>query len=228
MTGQWILANTALAQWHPGYFLPTVGGGLIGSAVSATLGDRSLARVLFGYGAVSWIVLGSIILTRLFTQPALPIPLRTTLAIQMAPPVVAGLAWFRINGGRVDTIALGVAGSALLMAMVQLRLIPFFRSAPFGPGWWAFSFPYAATVAYAIQWMAAEHALGSKAWTWLLLVVVTIFAGLLTGRTVVALMRNRFLPLLASREILTSVPDGSPVLPNPPSDRHKPQRLPSR
>ena len=194
LSGQWILSETTLAQWHPGYFLPTVGGGLIAAAVSAGFGDLALARVVFGYGVVCWIVLGSIILTRLFTQPPLPVPLRATLAIELAPPVVAGLAWFRINGGDVDPVALGLAGYALLMAMVQLRLVPLYRTLPFGPGWWAFSFPAAATGTYGLQWLSAEHAAGARAWTWVVLAVVTAGVGALAGRTAVALARDRFLP----------------------------------
>ena len=78
------------------------------------------------------------------------------MAIQMAPPVVAGAAWFEINGGRVDGLALGLAGYALLMAMVQIRLVTVFRTAPFGPGWWAFSFSYAAVFLDALRWLSAE------------------------------------------------------------------------
>jgi len=63
------------------------------------------------------------------------------------------MAWFRVNGGDVDPIALGLAGYALLMAIVQIRLIPLHRTVPFGPGWWAFSFPYAATAAFLLQWL---------------------------------------------------------------------------
>jgi len=194
LSGEWILADTTLAQWHPGYFLPTVGGGLIAAALSEGFGHRSLARLMFGYGTVCWIVLGSIILTRLFTQPALPVGLRTTLAIEVAPPVVAGIAWFRINGGRVDPVALGLAGYALLMAMVQLRLVPLYRTLPFGPGWWAFSFPYAAAAAYSLQWLSAEHVAGERAWTWALLTLVTVAATGLAWRTVAALAGDRFLP----------------------------------
>ena len=196
LSGEWILSETTLAQWHPGYFLPTVGGGLIAAALSAGFGDHTLAQVMFGYGTVCWIVLGSIILTRLFTQPALPVPLRPTLAIELAPPVVAGIAWYRVNGGQVDPIALGLAGYALLMAMVQVRLVPFYRTVPFGPGWWAFSFPYAATAAYAIQWTATGRTTASAAWTWPLLALVTAGAALLVGRTVAALAGGRFLPVL--------------------------------
>jgi tellurite resistance protein len=110
LTGSWIINDMPLARWHPGYFLPTVAGGLLGSSVAAELGHRDLAELLFGYGMVCWLVLGSILLTRLFTQPLLPTPLLPTIAIEVAPPVVAGNAWFLLNGGRVDAVALGLAG----------------------------------------------------------------------------------------------------------------------
>lgn len=160
LSGQWINADTMLATWHPGYFVPTVAGGLIASATSAGLGYRSLAQFLFGYGLICWLVLGSIVLARLFTQPPLPAALTATIAIEVAPPAIAGLAWFSMNAGHVDPVALGIAGYALLMVMVQLRLVPLYRTVPFGPSWWTLSFPYAAVVAYAIRWMAAEQVVG--------------------------------------------------------------------
>ena len=192
--GQWMLSATPLAQWHPGYFLPTVGGGLISAIVAISIGERSLGQLLFGYGVISWIVLGPIVRLRLFTQPALPVPLRSTLAIEMAPPVIAGIAWFELNGGQVDLVAYFLAGYALLMAVVQVRLFPLYRRIPFGPPWWAFSFPYAAVVGYAIQWIAVEHVGGLTAWTWVLLIITTSAAVALLIRTGVALANRRFLP----------------------------------
>lgn len=44
LTGGWILQDLTLAQWHPGYLLPTVAGGLIAAAGSASLGFNSLAN----------------------------------------------------------------------------------------------------------------------------------------------------------------------------------------
>lgn len=79
---------------------------------------------MLGLGGTCWIVLGSIVILRLVSQPPLPPPLRPTLAIELAPPVVAGSAWFAIDGGRADPVALLLAGFAILMALVQLRLVP--------------------------------------------------------------------------------------------------------
>jgi len=192
--GQWMLSASPLAQWHPGYFLPTVGGGLLSAIVAISLGERTLGQLLFGYGVISWVVLGPIIRLRLFTQPALPVPLRSTLAIEMAPPVIAGIAWFQLNGGQVDVVACFLAGYAFLMAAVQVRLLPLYRRIPFGPPWWAFSFPYAAAVGYAIQWINAEHIGGMAAWTWSLVIITTGAYVALLARTGGALVTHRFLP----------------------------------
>ncbi len=119
----------------------------------------------------------------------------------MAPPVIAGIAWFQLNGGQVDVVAYFLAGYAFLMVLVQVRLFPMYRRIPFGPPWWAFSFPYAAAVGYAIQWIATEHVGGMVAWTWLLLIITTSAAVALVIRTGRALVTRRFLPASAEPQL---------------------------
>jgi len=80
------------------------------------------------------------------------------------------------------------------MALVQVRLIPLYRRIPFGPPWWAFSFPYAAVVGYAIQWITAEHMGGTTALTWSLLIITTTAFSALLIRTGRALATRQFLP----------------------------------
>ena len=194
LTGGWILQDLTLAQWHPGYFLPTVGGGLIAAAGSASMGYDGLAMLMFGYGMVCWLVLGSILLLRLFTQPALPTPLLPTMAIELAPPVVAGSAWFAINGTRPDSVALLLAGYGILMLMVQIRLVSAYRRVPFGPGTWAYAFSYAAAVTVAIRWLAAAQVDQQAALTYLLLAVITVPIGVLSMATIRGLARRSYLP----------------------------------
>jgi tellurite resistance protein len=200
LTGEWIVADMRLEQWHPGYFLPTTAGGLIAAAGSATLGFRSLAYLMFGYGVICWLLLGSILLLRLFVEPALPVALLPTVAIDFAPPVVAGNAWFAINGGHLDVVALLLAGYALLMLLVQVRLIPAYLRVPFGPGIWAFAFSYAAAFTIAIRWLAAEHVHRQQDWTYVLLAVITAGIGALLVRTGIGLATDTFLPRLPSEE----------------------------
>jgi len=194
LSGQWIIQDTPLDRWHPGYFLPTVAGPLIAAGGCAALGYPGLARLMFGYGAVCWLVLGSIILVRLFTRPLPPIPLIPTLAIELAPPVVAGNAWFAINGNRADTVAYVLAGYAVLMALVQLRLIQLYVKVPFVAGVWAFAFSYAAVIPVSIRWLVAEQVAARQGLTYALLAVGTLALVVLMARTVVGLARGTFLP----------------------------------
>ncbi len=194
LTAAWIVEDLQLAQWHPGYFLPTVGGGLIGSGGSAALGHRTVAMVLFGYGIICWLTLGAIILLRLVAAPALPPPLRPTIAIMVAPPVVAGNAWFLMNAGHLDAVAAGLAGYAVLMVLAQIPLIPVYRRVPFGPGWWAFSFSYAAAFTLAVNWLAAGRVPGQQVWTTALLLVLTLGIAMLAVATVRRLVRGTYLP----------------------------------
>jgi tellurite resistance protein len=195
ITGDWIADDRDIIQrWHPGYFLPTAAGGLLAGGASAALGFTTLSHVLFGLGITSFVVLASIISLRLYVLPSLPPPLLPTLAIELAPPVVAGTSWFAINGGKVDTPAAVLAGLALLMLLVQFRLIPLYRRAPFGPGFWSFLFPFAAAVTYGVHWLAAEHVRSGAALGYTLVGILTAGFALLAARTVIGLIRGTFLP----------------------------------
>jgi len=194
ITGDWIVCDNAIRNWHPGYFLPTAAGGLIAGGASAALGFTTLSRVLFGLGITSFAVLASIISLRLYVVPPLPPPLLPTIAIELAPPVVAGNSWFAINGGRVDTAAAILGGFSLLMLLVQFRLVPLYRRATFGPGFWAFSFPFAAAVTYGVHWLAVEHVRSGSALGYALVGILTAGFALLAARTITGLIHGTFLP----------------------------------
>jgi tellurite resistance protein len=194
ISGGWITVEGDIRRWHPGYFLPTAAGGLLAAGASAALGFTTLSHVLFGLGITSFVVLASIISLRLYVVPSLPRPLLPTIAIELAPPVVAGNSWFAINGGKVDTLAAILAGLSLLMLLVQFRLIPLYRRATFGPGFWAFSFPFAAAVTYGVHWLAAEHVRSATALGYALVGVLTAGFALLAARTVTGLIHGTFLP----------------------------------
>lgn len=194
LTGAWIRVDMRLVDWHPGYFLPTVAGGLLAAGGAAAFNWTRLSELMFGFGFICWVVLGSILLLRLFTQPALPNHLLPVIAIEFAPPVVAGNVWFAMNGGRADFVASGLAGYALLMALVQISMISSYRTAPFGPPYWAFAFTYVAAVTDVIIWLKVENVDGSRAITYMLLAISTLGYAALAARTVKGLIRGTFLP----------------------------------
>lgn len=193
-TGQLIYAEHTLDQLHPGYFIPTVAGGLLASAAAAQVGQTDLAWVLFGYGTIAWLVVGSIILGRLFFGSPLPAALVPTLAIEVAPGAVASLAWFSLDGGRIDTVARLLAGYGVLMIVAQVRLLPAFLRLRFSAAFWAFAFSWTAVAAVGLHWIAATRPAGGDAWAALVLAATTLLVGAIAVRTVVALHRGTFFP----------------------------------
>jgi tellurite resistance protein len=194
ITGQWIVGKIDQDASHPGYFLPTVAGPLVGAAAAAGLGLPHMADAAFGAGVISWLVLGSIILNRLFFRPLLPAPLVPTMAIEVAPPVVAGIAYFAIDGGRVDLIARGLGCYTILSVLAQLRLVPVYARLRFSPGFWAFTFSYAAVATDALLWLKVTRPPGATAYVIIVVVLISVLIVAIAARTIVALGRGQFFP----------------------------------
>ncbi len=205
-TGQWMHGRLVIDRLHPGYFLPTVAGGLVASEGAADVGQQRLAEVMLGLGLVCWLILGSMILARLLFRPALPAPLTPTLAIEVAPPAVASLAWLAIDGGRIDAVAAGLAGYGVLMVLAQLPFLPQFVRVPFGPSTWAFSFGWAAVATVALDWIEGDRVPGRTAYAWLVLAAITVLIGGIAGRTAVAVARGQFPPRAATPPAGSSAP----------------------
>jgi tellurite resistance protein len=210
--GQWIVEPVDLDRFHPGYFLPTVAGGLIASDGAALVGQLRLAEVMFGLGLLAWIVLGSLILGRLVFRPLLPPGLQPTMAIEVAPAAVASLAWFAIHGERIDMVTAFLAGYGILMVVAQLRLLPTYVRLPFMPSTWAFTFSWAAVAAAAIIWLQSIQPAGYRIWQYVIIAAITAFIGGIAVRTVIAICRHQFLPHppIAPRDAVRSA---SPAFP---------------
>jgi tellurite resistance protein len=194
LTGEWIVASLDHDTAHPGYFLPTVAGGLIGAFCAAEVHLHPLAAASFGIGIICWALIGSTILNRLFFHAALPPLLLPTLAIELAPPAVAGIAYFALTGGRTDVIAQALAGYTVLMILVQARMLPTFARLKFAPGFWAFTFSWAATATDALEWIELRKPPGATAYAVAVLTVITVFIGYIAARTGVLIARGQLLP----------------------------------
>ncbi|WP_199853180.1 hypothetical protein [Plantactinospora sp. BC1] len=194
ITGQWIYGRVDIDQIHPGYFLPTVAGGLIASAAASAVGQRTLAEIMLGLGLICWLVLGSLTLNRLFVRPPLPTPLIPTLAIEAAPSALAGIALFALNGGRIDIWVTLVSGYGLLLVLAQIRLLPLYLRLRFAPSFWAFTFSWSAVATAALHWITDGEPPGHRVYTYLVLAAISALIGGITVRSIVAAARGRFLP----------------------------------
>ena len=169
--------------------------GLVGAIAAAAVHLHALAEFSFGIGVLSWLLLG-FIFGRLFFRPALPAALVPTLALLIAPPAVAGVAYFFLSHGATGPIGEGLAGYTVLTAMAQLRLIPLYARLRFSVATWTFTFSYAAAATDAILWIAAKSPPGAAAWTAAVTALISLFIAVIAARTVIALGRRQLLPHL--------------------------------
>jgi tellurite resistance protein len=194
LTGQWMTGGIEPDSVHTGYFLPTAAGGLIGANAAAQVHLHALAEASFGIGVICWVLLGSTILNRLFSRPALPSALVPTMAIELGVPAVAGSAYFAVAGRTVSLMACVLGGYAVLMAVAQVRLIPVYRRLSFTPGAWTFVFSYAAAAAYAFEWLAIKKPPAATGYAIAAIALLTAFVSWIAFRTVVLAVRGQLFP----------------------------------
>jgi tellurite resistance protein len=194
VTGQWIIDDMDEAKINPGYFLPTVAGGLLAANGAAVFGYRGFGWVCFGIGMICWFVLGSVVINRLFLAARLPAPLLPTMAIEVAPPAVAGNAYFALHGPHPDAFLYGLAGYGILMVVVQLRLLSLYRQLSFSPGFWSFTFSWTAVATFGLRWLYLEHAPGDALWSWLATAAATLLVAAVALRSLDLLRRGAFFP----------------------------------
>jgi tellurite resistance protein len=194
LTGQWMTGGIEPDSVHPGYLLPTAAGGLIGANAAAQVHLHALAQASFGIGVISWILLSSTILNRLFSRPPLPSALVPTMAIELGVPAVAGSAYFAVAGPTVSLMACVLGGYAVLMALAQIRLIPVYCRLSFTPGAWSFTFSYAAAAAYALEWLGIKKPPAATGYAIAAIALLTAFVSWIAFRTVVLAVRGQLFP----------------------------------
>ena len=193
-TGQWIINDLYDDCMHPGYLLPTATAGLVGSISASEAHLHLLAAAWFGVGIVSWLLVASIILNRLFIRPRLSPALTPVIALEAGPPMVAGVAYHLLHPGPPDVLAAGLGGYAILMVLLQSRLAFVYAKLSFTPGFWSFTFPTAAVGLDAITWLQMARPTGATSWAAITVAFVTLVIGSVAARSVLALSRHQFFP----------------------------------
>lgn len=189
---------------HPGYLFPTVASGLIAAASASAVGLHPLAVGAFAVGVLFWIVVFPLLLARLALMPPLPDPLLPTLAILLAPPAVAGIAWFDMVGIEPDPLSIGFLGLLVLLLLMQIALIPRYLRLPFSLGFWSFTFPLAAATRYGIEWLSIAAFPGWQVAAFALVAVITVLVGGVGIRSIVLAVAGRRSLARAESELVES------------------------
>jgi tellurite resistance protein len=140
-------------------------------------------------GAVVALVLYTLILFRLATQPALAPAMTPSLMILVAPFAVGFLAYVSMTGV-VDRFA-SVLFYFGLFAFVVVATRVFRRGVPFSPTWWAISFPMAALVNAALRYAGQGGGWPLQAVAWSLLALLTVALAVLLVRTLHIVFNGR-------------------------------------
>lgn len=148
----------------------------------------------FGIGIVCWLLLGSLVVNRLMLFELPPPGLLPTLAIEIAPPAVAGGAYFELHGTKPDMLAHGLAGYTVLMVIVQSRFAPIYLRQRFVPGFWSFTFSWCAVAALALRWLNLERPAGAAALADIATAAVSLLVAAIAARSLIAISEHTFLP----------------------------------
>ncbi|MFZ6771676.1 hypothetical protein ACO0LB_03075 [Undibacterium sp. SXout7W] len=175
----------------PALYLPIVPGGFVGAMAMKTVGLPGFAMLLFGVGLAGWALLEFKILNRLFSGP-LPVTLRTTLGIEVAPATVGTLTvmtlWPELSA---DFLMIGIGISSGLLFAVMTRW-HWLLETPFNAGFWSFSFPLGAMASCVVEAVQRGHWPAEVALTAVLLVSALVL--FLSVRTMLLLWRGELLP----------------------------------
>jgi tellurite resistance protein len=203
--GDMLQGGREMTTVTPVIYLPSVAGNFITSIAAGTLGYPSWGLLFLGAGVFAWLSLESVIVNRLFHAQALPVPLRPTLGIQLAPPVVAVAAWLANTQGAPELMVQATWGYGLLQLFLMIRLLPWIMQQPFAPSYWGFTFGLTALSGTAIA-MTSRGLTGAIAdMAPALFVVTNVTLAVIIIGTIVRAAQDKLLPPAAPSQV-TAVP----------------------
>jgi tellurite resistance protein len=150
---RWLSGGIELAQVNAGWLILMVGG-IVLPGPGLALGHAEAARFTFGVSASAAPVLMALLFYRAVTGPPLVPALRPSWFILLVPPSLIyanGVALYP-DAGFLEVLY----PFALVLAMGLLIYSRQLARWPFGPPWWAFTFPLDA-LAYAAVRYAQDH-----------------------------------------------------------------------
>ena len=141
------------AQVVPPLYLPYTASVLVNALAAGAFGYASYGWMLFGIGAISWLILDSAVTHELMTG-GLAEKTRNFMGIYSAPPVVALVAYQVLAGaGASPAMTCALAGYALFVFCGLAFASPWLARQDFAPGYWAYTFGLA-TLAQGLMLMA--------------------------------------------------------------------------
>ena len=177
---RWLSGGMELAQVNAGWLIIIVGG-IIFPGPGIALGNAEAARFIFGISAVASPIMMALLFYRAVLGVPLPEPLRPSWFILLVPPslVYANGVVLYPGSAMLENLFFFALVLAVALLVYSRRLLRW----PFGPPWWAFTFPLDA-LAFAAARYAQDHP--SPLWRGVAgatLALATLFVALVLWRT---------------------------------------------
>jgi tellurite resistance protein len=196
-TGRLWMGDRDPATTTPVLYLPAVAGSFVSTLVLVGFGYPEWGAPFFGIGMLSWLAIESVLLQRLYTSE-LPPPLRPTLGIQLAPPLVGCSAYLALTSGPPDLFAQALLGYGVFQVLLLGRLLPWITRQPFAASYWAFTFGLAALAVDGVRFAARSTPGPISVAAPYLLGLVSIAIGAIALGTLWLLLQGRLIPLAAA------------------------------
>ena len=143
----------SIGEINPGWLIILVGG-IVVPGPGLSLGFAEASRFSFGVSATVAPILLTLLFYRVIAGPQLPEALRPTWFILLVPPSLIYANGLALYPGSESLELLFFFALALAVALLVVSRA--FLRWPFGPAWWAFTFPLDA-LAYAAARYAQDH-----------------------------------------------------------------------
>jgi tellurite resistance protein len=151
---RWLLGSIDLAHINAGWLIILVGG-IVAPGPGIALGHAEASRFIFGVSAAVAPILMTLLFYRALTGAPLPDRLRPTWFILLVAPSLIYANGLALYPGSDFLEPLYFFG--LVLAAALLLVSRNFARWPYGPAFWAFTFPLDA-LAYAAARYAQDHA----------------------------------------------------------------------
>lgn len=139
----WIHNDLQVVHSNPAWFIPIVGNVLV-PVIGVEAAPIVVSLFFFTIGMFFWLVLFTIMLYRIVFHHPLAKKLVPTFFIFIAPPAVGFISYFRITGGSLDMVSMGLYVIALFTLILLGCMVRMFDTKKFFISWWAYTFPLAA------------------------------------------------------------------------------------
>ena len=198
MVDRWTTTTQHPTHATPAWIVPVVGLLDIPIAAPALALPPLHGVMVFGLavGLFFAVPVFTLVFARLLFEEGLPPALQPTLMILLAPFAVGTTAYINVSGG-VDLFAQSLYMITLFLLVVLAgRLRHLLRCCPFRVGWWAVSFPLAASAVAALRIARAEPGAVAEVIAIALLALATVVIAWLAVRTLLGLARGELKALV--------------------------------